>query len=172
MLILWKKFFFRIKLKFYYFHSLEHIDNTLPKLQMLEISSADSLDYYMIPSNSVLTNSKQELLNLDTVPPNHPTYFERQNEFAGSYKSKDGLYLRSLFTMNNIGNTNLLVYQILIDGDLCFSQGMRAAFCRPFNILPQSSALLDIRFVFKMIFPLQTPYLPYRIKRKQNASFF
>lgn len=103
-------------------------------------------DGFIIPSKYSLTDARLELLSLDSIAPNHPIYFERYHQFANSYKNSDGLYLRSLFVMKNVGNTHLIVYQTLFDGELCLSQGIRAAFCRPFTIPPYQSAILDVRY--------------------------
>ena len=98
-------------------------------------------------SNCVLTDAKPELLELDSTAPNHPAYFQRLHyNYSSSYKTKQGIFfLRPIFKLTNIGSTDLVVYQILFDGEACFSQGMRSAYCRPFTVAPSTNALLDIR---------------------------
>jgi hypothetical protein len=107
----------------------------------------DEIDdsYILSSANTIISDPKPELLLLDITPPNHAAYFERLQNYSSSYKNKQGIFLRSMYEIKNIGNTDLIVYQLLFDGDTCFSQGMRAAFCRPFTVAPYATALLDIR---------------------------
>lgn len=108
-------------------------------------TSSSSLDYYVITSSNELEDAHEEMLLLDTHEPQEKLYFDRLDYFAPSYKTKDGLYLRGIFVMENIGNAPLDVYQIMFDGEPCFSQGIRAAYCKPFSIGANENALLDIR---------------------------
>ncbi|RNA11135.1 transmembrane protein -like [Brachionus plicatilis] len=50
------------------------------------------------------------------------------------YKNREGIVLRNLFRVKNIGTTDLMVFKILLDGEPCISQGFEVHNCRPFKL--------------------------------------
>lgn len=64
------------------------------------------------------------------------------------YKNREGIVLRNVFQVKNIGSTDLIVFKILLDGEPCISQGFEVHNCRPFKLSPNFDAHfhLDIRY--------------------------
>ena len=86
-----------------------------------------------------------EFLNA-TIEPN--SYGMIIGDYLTAYEIEEGIILRELFELKNIGDAKLIVYTVLFDGEPCSSHGFNAAYCKQFSINynRQNIAYLDIRY--------------------------
>jgi hypothetical protein len=81
-----------------------------------------------------------------TIEPNH--FDLVYEDYVTAYEINEGIMLRELFELNNIGDAKLIVYGILFDGESCSSSGFSAGYCKQFTVhySKQNKVLLDIRY--------------------------
>jgi len=81
-----------------------------------------------------------------TIEPNH--FDLAYEDYVTAYEINEGIMLRELFELNNIGDAKLIVYGILFDGYSCSSSGFSAGYCKQFTVhySKQNKVLLDIRY--------------------------
>ena len=66
--------------------------------------------------------------------------------YKTSYRSKEGILLRTFLQLRNLGNTDLNVFSVLFDGEPCYSRGIELTDCLPFSIAPNSTYWLEVRY--------------------------
>ena len=66
--------------------------------------------------------------------------------YRTSFRTKDGIFLRSFLVIKNIGTTDLSISGVLLDGELCYSAGIEAVNCGPASISPNETYLLELRY--------------------------
>lgn len=111
-------------------------------------SAASDDEVYLVEDAAI---NMGENLKFDSVEPADASYvsLKRNNNYSTSYRTRQATYLRSLVELKNIGNTDLIVYHVLFDGEPCVSQGFRAAYCNPFTVshlADRNVAFLDLRY--------------------------
>ena len=69
-------------------------------------------------------------------------------DFPTSYEIKEGIVLRKLFQLKNVGTSELNVYHIMLDGEPCIHQGFKIGYCKQFNvgIDKNNTAVLEILY--------------------------
>lgn len=55
--------------------------------------------------------------------------------YKSSYKSKQGIVLRAHLILKNVGEIDLHVFNVIFDGESCFSRGIEVTYCQPFTVI-------------------------------------
>lgn len=86
---------------------------------------------------------------MNMIPVKRPSdYFTDAELKSTSVRLKQGILLRNFFTMTNKGNSELIVYHMLLDGQPCNSKGFEIAYCLPFTVGfgVNKTAVIEIRY--------------------------
>ena len=72
--------------------------------------------------------------------------------YKTSYRSKEGILLRTFLQLRNLGNTELNVFSVLFDGEPCYSRGIELTDCSPFSVPPNGTYWLEVIIIFFIYF--------------------
>ncbi|CAF0705610.1 unnamed protein product [Brachionus calyciflorus] len=129
--------------------------NMSDKSDVCDSMNRERKNLNLFPINSSLSNILEYLNVLDDNDVNckqrgDPACHQPKEDDSNMkwYKNREGIVLRDLFKIENIGNTDIFIFKILLDGEPCISQGFEVFNCSPFRVGYESDKkyFLDIRY--------------------------